>query len=240
MTYLVSPLSGNVLGAVSPKPRKCAKDEWPPTDTSMAGLYPPFRKEVEKLLARLRSIKMPFAIRATTRSYDWQCCAIDEGGSALTDPSRSAHTIGMAIDIYPINAGKWEVGLNKPHTQVTNPAIATEFTVLGSLIQSEFPKLYWGGNFKGKLVKKFGVKRSDILFGWDPWHVEWKDYKKHFPPKSEVWTCKPGGKAVRVTDKAVIAQKVVERTVDEDKGTLTTVAVAGVIGWYLWSRRKKR
>jgi len=224
MSYLFDPFAParpeavfeGFAGAVSTD-SKCGK--WPPkTPFARGDLHPAFKPVYDRLLARLQETGLAQHLVPTIgkRSLDRQCRAICEGGSELSDPSRGAHTAGLAVDFLakkgdPLFRHQWDVGLDKAtHTKVENGGALAIWQAFGNLIKTEFPELTWGGDWKSRYRKK-GYSNDEILVGFDPYHVELKGYRKYLPERG-YWKCE-GGKAVQRSDTTAAA---VERALDEE------------------------
>lgn len=167
----------------------------------LADANPEFRREIERLQSRLKQLGLPFAIRTVHRSWDSQCWAICAGGSELKNPTDGAHTKvtkdgrpdAFAVDfkiVHPAASSGWDVGLDKEtHTKITNSTTFALWSAFGNVIRQEFPKLTWGGDWKSRYVgpaAKIGKSRRDILIGFDPYHVELKNYRSKADPQPYV------------------------------------------------------
>jgi hypothetical protein len=174
------------------------------------------------------------------RTFDFQCRAVCEGGSEISNPAGGAHPAGLAVDFAykgPNAQGGYNVGLDaKTHTQVTDGAAYAAWVSFGSLIHSEFPELTWGGDWKGR-YRKLGYSDGKILLGFDPYHVELKSYRSHLPDKG-TWKC-VNGKAVQVTGAAEKAELTVKRHPVRSTAAVGLIAVAGVYAAWRLARRKR-
>lgn len=258
MGYLFDPLAPvhpegafEGLGAAQVVSERCGP--WPAKiPYSFDDLHPAFRPVLAQLLEEMdkAGLSQHFRIVTGKRSLDRQCRAICEGGSELSDPSRGAHTAGLAVDFHAkpgaVFRNAYDVGLDKDtHTEITNPAAYALWSALGSLIKSKFgSQLTWGGDWKNRYVAKAKTKlgpsysKSKILIGFDPYHVELKGYTKYLPERG-YWRCE-GGRAVERSDTARAA---VERAVEEEPGKAVGLPMmligAGAVYW-LFIRKKGR
>ena len=233
------------LGGAVSTDSKCGP--WPAKiPYASSDLHPAFRPVLQRLLNRMQELGLDqfFYIVTGKRSLDRQCRAICEGGSELSDPSRGAHTAGLAVDFHakgPLFRHKYDTGLDsKTHTIMQNHAAAEMWKALGNVIHSEFPELVWGGDWKAR-YRKQGFTNDQIHLGFDPYHVELKGYRSHLPERG-YWTC-DGGKAVQKTGTTAIAQAAVQRAVEEQPGKVAVVPalLAGLgIAWIVSRSMKKR
>lgn len=190
------------------------------TPVRFSDMHPTFRSEINRLLNRLKETGLPFAIRTVGRSYDMQCWAMCSGGSELSDPTDSAHVAVdedgnlcvFAVDFkitHPAASSGWDVGLDKEtHTNIVNQPVYALWSAFGSLLKAEFPKLEWGGDWKKRYVSaalKAGRSKSDIKLGFDPYHVQLKNYRAMRGPQPYV-RCE-GGRAVPMTATEAAARK---------------------------------
>lgn len=219
---------------------------WPPKiPYDIYDLDPKFRPVVRRLLQRMKELGLDkyFYPVSGLRSLNRQCRARCEGGSSIKDPSRGAHTAGFAVDFHArrgaIFKHAYDTGLDTySHTKYENPAATSWWLTFGSLIKNEFPELEWGGDWKGRYRER-GFSDGDIKLGWDPYHVELKDYRKHLPERG-YWKC-DGGKAVKIEDPAEKAKAAAERIAEEEPSKLM-LPLAGLSAlllgaWYI-KRRK--
>lgn len=202
-------------------------------------LHPAMRPVFDRLMQRLNEtgLSAHFYPSHGKRTLGFQCRAICEGGSELTDPSRGAHTAALAVDFHakgPLFRDKWDPGVDtKTHTIIERPAALAMWKAFGNLIRTEFPELTWGGDWKGR-YRRLGYTNDQIHVGFDPYHVELKNYRSYLPD-SGYWKCE-GGKAVKRTDTAAAAA---ERALEEQKKTLLGVGLMAAAGYFLWKKKSK-
>jgi len=212
---------------------------------SLASLHPKMRAALEPFLTDLYGAGLTnyFKPAIGKRSLDKQCWARCAGGSFIKDPSRGAHPNGLAVDFHATgpmasgifkNAGtysKWATGLDqKTHTQVTNGAALELWKAFGEVVKKH-PKLEWGGLWKKPYTSQ-GFSRDQVLLGFDPYHVQLRDYLKYVTGPR--YKC-VGGKAVPLKPAEAAAA-----AVQESVGSQPWLWAAGLgLGAFaLWRARK--
>lgn len=214
---------------------------WPPSIAyNVSDLHPAFRPTLERLLQRMKDKGLDQFFYPVTgkRSLERQCRAICEGGSELKDPSRGAHTAGLAVDFHartgPFFRHKYDVGLDRDtHTIVEYPPAHDLWQAFGKLLKEEFPELTWGGDWKARYRAK-GFANDQIHLGFDPYHVQLKNYTRYLPDIG-YWKC-VGGRPVQRTD---TAQAAVERAIEEEPGKTVGVPallLGGAVAFWLLTR----
>lgn len=160
---------------------------------SFGSLHAQFKLALEPFLVDLHGTGLSnyFKPAIGMRSLDKQCWAKCAGGSFIQDPSRGAHPNGLAVDFHATGPmaptvfkaangrySKWTTGLDQAsHTQVFNGAALELWKAFGEVV-ARHPKLHWGGLWK-KVYTDKGFSPSEVLLGFDPYHVQLKGFAKY-------------------------------------------------------------
>lgn len=144
-------------------------------DKDITKLHPEFLPVWERVQDSIIMYNIPLVIFEAYRSSDRQTYLFEEGRSKLKG-KQGAHTHGMAVDLILDTDGftdlsgysPWETGVK--NGQVVFPDVLAVWLYFGRILETEHPKIRWGGNWR---------KGKKIPLGWDPYHVELDSWTLH-------------------------------------------------------------